>query len=123
VVNLLLRSLLRLEDRCDSSLCPTHSPFLLLRLLQLSNTLPSLVRRDFRPAKSLKLFLPHSRIDVDVLDFDVERTMLWNSKPRPSLPANVQNKEEGTCKIVLEKRDGAEVGPADGPKRDVELGG
>jgi len=118
-----LRPLLRSEHRCDESLCPTHSSLLLLLVLHLNDTFPSLLRRDSRPANELNLSLTHSRVDVDVLDFDVERAMLLTHEPRPTLPAKVQNKKEGACMIVLEEDGGVEIGPADGPKGDVELGG
>jgi hypothetical protein len=74
-----------------------------------------------RPA-DFKLFLTHPRVDVDVLDFDVERAMLWNHEPRISLPDNEQKNDEGPCKIVLEEGNNDEIGPANGPKGDVELG-
>lgn len=95
---------------------------LLVRVPKRRDTFPSPLRRDIRPA-DLKLFLTHSRVDIDVTDFDVQRTVLRNREPRPSLPAKVQNKEEGACKIVLEEVGWVEIGPADGPKGDVELSG
>jgi len=114
--------MLRLEYRCDESLSISNSPLLLKFALHLCDTLPSVLRVGMRPA-DLKLFLTHSRVDVDVLDFDVERAMLRNYEPRIGLPDSVQKNDEGPCKIVLEEGDNAEIGPADWPKGDVELGG
>lgn len=114
--------MLRLEYSCDESLCISNRPLLLLFALHLHDTLPSVVRVGLRPADS-KLFLTHPRVDIDVLDFDVERAVRRNVEPRPSLPDSVQKNDEGACKIVLEEDGRVEIGPADGPKGDVELGG
>jgi hypothetical protein len=114
--------MLRLEYRCDESLCISNCPLLFLFALHLRDTLPSVLRVGLHPA-DFKLFLAHSRVDVDVLDFDIERAMLWNHEPRINLPDSVQKNYEGPCKIVLEEGDNAEIGPANGPKGDVELSG
>lgn len=114
--------MLRLEHRCDESLCISNRSLLFVFGLHLHDTLPSVVRVGLSPADS-KLFLTHPRVDVDVLDFDVERAMLRNLEPRISLPDSVKKNDEGACKIVLEEGASNEIGPANGPKGDVELGG
>jgi len=114
--------MLRLEYRLDESLCISSNPLLLLFALHLCDTLPSVLRVGLRPA-DFTLFLTHSRVDVDVLDFDVERAMLRNYEPRINLPDGVQKNDEGPCKIGLEEVDSVEIRPADRPKGDVELGG
>ena len=113
--------MLGLEYRLDESLCMSNNPLLLLFALPLRDTLPSVLRVGMRPA-DFKLFLTHASIDVDVLDFDVERAMLWNHIPRIKLPDQVEKDDERPCKIVLEEGDNAEIRPSDGPKGDVELG-
>lgn len=92
-------------------------------LLQFSEAWPSLVLRDAGSADEIKLAFAHSGVNVDVLSLDVERAMRRMHKPRPALPANVQEDEEGTGKIVLEEVGGVEIGPADGIKGNVELSG
>jgi hypothetical protein len=118
--NWLLRPEHKSEYRLDDTLCPTERAVDLLLALHLHDTLPSLVlwRVD-----ELQLLLAQSLVDIDVLDLDVQRALLRNLEPRPDLPYNVQNKEEGACKVVLEEDGGVEIWPADGIKGDVELGG
>ena len=114
--------MLRLEYRCDESLCISKRPLLLQLVFHLHDSLSSVIRVGLQPADS-NLFLTHPRVDVDVLDFDVEGAMLRNHEPRISLPDSIQEKDEGACKIVLEEDGRVKIWPADGPKGDVELGG
>lgn len=48
--------------------------------------------------------------------------MFRHHKPRVDLPGEVEEDEEGAREVVLEKGGDDEVGAADGPERDVELG-
>lgn len=90
--------------------------------MHFNDTLSSIVRIGLRPT-NVHLSLAHSRVDINVLDFHIERAMLLMHEPRVSLPAKVKNKEEGAGEIVLEEDDRVEIRSANGPEGDVELGG
>jgi hypothetical protein len=49
--------------------------------------------------------------------------MFRHHKPRVDLPGEVEEDEEGPSEVVLEEGGDDEVGAADGPEGDVELGG
>ena len=76
-----------------------------------------------RPTDKLDLTLAHTGVDVDIPDLDVQGAVLLVLEPRPALPAKVEDQKEGPSKISLEESVGIEVGPTNGPKSDVELGG
>jgi hypothetical protein len=88
---------------------------------QLRDALPAHVVGDVAAA-DLHLALAHAGVDVDVADLDVERAVLGDSEPGVDLPGEVEEDEEGAREVVLEEGGDDEVGAADGPERDVELG-
>ena len=88
---------------------------------QLRDALPTDIIRDVATA-DLHLALAHAGVDIDVADLDVERAVLGDSEPGVDLPGEVEEDEEGAREVVLEEGGDDEVGAADGPERDVELG-
>lgn len=116
-----LRQGISSENRLDGGFRPSYRSSLLLVLTILTTCSP-IISLDAWPTDELKLSLTHPRVDIDILDLDVKWTLLRMFEPRPALPAKVQNKEEGTCKIILEEDGGVKIGPTDRPESDVELG-
>ena len=104
------------------SLRPTRDAHALVLAPQLRNTLSTHIIRDVA-ATDLHLALAHARIDIDIADLDVERAVLGDAEPGVDLPGEVEEDEEGAGEVVLEEGGDDEVGAADGPERDVELGG
>jgi len=69
-----------------------------------------------------ELPLPHTAVDVDILELDEHGAVDGALEPAVSLPAEVQDNEQGAGEVELEESLGVEVRAADRVQGDVELG-
>jgi hypothetical protein len=69
-----------------------------------------------------ELPLPHTAVDVDILELDEHGAVDGALEPAVSLPAEVQDDEQGAGEVELEESLGVEVRAADRVQGDVELG-
>ena len=106
----------------DGSHDVVFDTLLLLLFLNLLNTGASRVLIHTRAADQLSLVLPHTSVDIDVLDSDPQRTVRGDREPAVDLPHQIQDNKERRCHVGLEEVLHTEIRPADWVKRDVELG-
>ena len=66
------------------------------------------------------LTLAHVGIDIDVLDLDVQRSVLGVDKPAVAFPAAVQEDEQGCGEVRHEEVLGAEISAVQRVKRRVK---
>jgi hypothetical protein len=78
-----------LEYGVDSPHDVVLDTLLLLLILDLLNTGASRVLIHTWAADQLSLVLPHASVDVDILDFDPQRTVRRNREPAVDLPHQV----------------------------------
>jgi hypothetical protein len=88
-IRLIVRKADGLEQSPDSRLRPVLGSVLLVLLLDLLDALASLFLGDVCSADQVCLALAHTGVDVNVLDLDVERTVLLDHEPRVDLPEEV----------------------------------
>ncbi len=94
---------------------------LLLFTLHLKDASAPLVLRDTCATDPASLFLSHARVDIDILDLDIQWAVSWPNEPAVALPAEIQEHEQRTSEIELEELVGVQVRAADRVQRDVEL--
>jgi hypothetical protein len=94
---------------------------LLLRVRHLLNASPSSRRRNTIATNS-ELPLPHPRVNINILQLDVQGAVGGALEPAVSFPRDVQEQEQGAGEVELEERLGVEIRAADGVQGDVELG-
>jgi hypothetical protein len=97
------------------------SRLLLLRVRHLLNAGPPSRRRNAIATNS-KLPLPHPRVNINILQLDVQGAVGGALEPAVSFPRDVQEQEQGAGEVELEERLGVEIRAADGVQGDVELG-
>jgi hypothetical protein len=67
------------------------------------------------------LALSHARVDIDVLDLDVQWSVCRELEPGVDLPADIQEDNEGRGQVSLEESLGIEIGATDWVEGDVEV--
>ncbi len=87
---------------------------------QLGDTSELLLLRNIGTADS-QLVLPHTSVDIDVPDLDVQWAILRADEPAVHLPDRVESDKERTGKVELEEGGRIQVGTTDWVQRDVEL--
>jgi len=65
--------------------------------------------------------IPHSSVNINILDCGEEWAVGRNVDPTVYLPAQVKNDEERSSEIGLEEGFWVQVGSSDGVQGDVEL--
>lgn len=85
-----------LEEGSDTGLSPACNTSLLLLLLDLNDTLLSLLLGDLWSTDQFDLTLSQTCVDIDLADRYVERSMRWDLEPGVELPSKIQNEQEGS---------------------------
>jgi hypothetical protein len=59
------------------------------------------------------LSISHARVDINIFQFDVQWAVFWPHEPAVDFPTQVQEDEQRTSEVELEKIAGVQVGAAD----------
>ena len=111
-----------LDKASDSSLDIIHRSLLLGLLLQLLDTsAPLLIWHTWATDRSLNV--PHTCVDIDVLDLHVQRTVRRPNEPTVDLPDQVQEHEQRPSEVRDKEAFCVQItgGGADWIEGDVEL--
>lgn len=118
------RSITALDDLDDVS---NTSQEIILRSslfpfsLQFHDASAPLLLWDINATDDVSLFLSHVRVDINVLCPDEQWAVCWPGEPAVDLPNQVQEDEQRTSEVELEKVVGVQVRAADRVQCDVEL--
>lgn len=100
----------------------TLDTFLFLRVLHLLDAGAPLLVHDALATDAHSLLLSHARVDINVHGSDEPGAVGGPVNPTVALPAHVEEDEQRTGEVELEKIAGIEVGAADRIQGNVELG-